>query len=357
MSPFCKHFITYQSILLCTITTADKWTFYAIGTGDLQIEVPNGQSTTKVLLQDALHAPDMGVTIVSISWITNAGCTVSFEKDTCTIRNQHGVTIGIIPPSSNGLYKVECTYVAAASAECIDLLMLHQCLGHIAPSTIHTLMKSSAIEGIQLINNRSAVICDSCKYAKTMCKLIQKERDAPLADALGVEVHTDLWGPLPTPSLGGCKYYVTFTDDHTCYTSAKILHSKDQMLSAYKAYAVWVHTQHGVWIKQLCSNRGGEYTGTDFTVFLQGEGTKCQLITHNTPQHNGVAKALNHQLVECMHVLLHQSGLPKTLWAKALLYAVWLKNCTLTCALGTVMPYECLHKSKPNLASVPEWGQ
>ena len=50
MSPFCEHFITYQSIPLCAITTADKRTFYVIGTGDLQIEVPNGQSTTKVLL-------------------------------------------------------------------------------------------------------------------------------------------------------------------------------------------------------------------------------------------------------------------------------------------------------------------
>ena len=125
MSPFHKHFITYQSILPCTITTADKQTFYAIGTGDLQIEVPNSQCITKVLPQDALHTSDMGMTIVSISWITNAGCTVSFEKDACTIRNQCRVTIGVIPPSSNRLYKVECTYVAAASAECINLLMLH----------------------------------------------------------------------------------------------------------------------------------------------------------------------------------------------------------------------------------------
>ena len=219
--------------------------------------------------------------------------------------------------------------------------MLHQWLGHVAPSTIHTLVKSSAIEGIQLIDNRSAIIYDSCKYAKTMHKPIQKERDTPLADAFGAEVHTDLWGPSPTPSLGGHKYYVTFTDDHMHYTSAKILHSKDQMLNVYKAYAAWVHTQHGAQIKQLHSDRGGEYTGTDFTVFLQGEGTKCQLTMHNTPQHNGVAKALNCQLVEHICALVHQSRLPKTLWAEALLYTVWLKNCMSTHALGTVTPYEC----------------
>ena len=77
------------------------------------------------------------------------------------------------------------------------------------------------------------------------------------------------------------------------YTSVKILHLKDQMLSAYKAYAAWVHTQHGAQIKRLHLDRGGEYTGTDFTVFLQGEGTECQLTMHDTPQHNSVAEALN----------------------------------------------------------------
>ena len=50
MSPSREHFITYRPIPPCTITTTKKRTFYAISTGDLQIEVPNRQSTTKVLL-------------------------------------------------------------------------------------------------------------------------------------------------------------------------------------------------------------------------------------------------------------------------------------------------------------------
>ena len=216
----------------------------------------------------------MGVTIVSICRITKAGCTVSFGGDSCTIKNKQGATIGIIPASSNGLYKVHHTYVAAVPAEHVGLLALHRRLRHIAPSTICVLMKSSAIEGLQLIDDRSAFICDSCEHAKTMRKPIRKEREAPLADSFGMEVHTDLWGPAPISSLGGHKYYVTFTDDHTRYTSVKIFCSKDQTIDAYKSYAAWAHTQHGAWIKRLHSDRGGEYTGTEFTTFLQGEGTE-----------------------------------------------------------------------------------
>jgi Reverse transcriptase (RNA-dependent DNA polymerase) len=45
------------------------------------------------------------------------------------------------------------------------------------------------------------------------------------------------------------------------------------------------------------------------------------------------------------------------LWGEAFYHAVWLKNRTSTRALGVITPYERLHGHKPNLGSVPEWGQ
>ena len=63
----------------------------------------------------------------------------------------------------------------------------------------------------------------------------------------------------------------------------------------------WVQTQHGATIKRLHSDRGGEFTGNKFTKFLQEQGTKRRLTTHDTPQHNGVAEALNRRLMERVH--------------------------------------------------------
>ena len=254
MSPYRERFVSYQSIPLRAITTTDKRIFYAIGTRDLQIKVPNGTSTTSVLLRDALHAPDMGITIVSINRITKAGYTVSFEGDSCKIKNQRGATIGTIPVSSNSLYKVDHAYVAATALERVDLPTLHRQLGHITPDSIRVLIRSGAVDGIQLIDDKSALICNSCEYAKATRKAIHKEQESPLANAFGAEVHTDLWGPSPIPSLGGRKYYVTFTDDHTQYTRISVLRFKDQMLDAYKAFVAWAHTQHGARIKRLRSD-------------------------------------------------------------------------------------------------------
>jgi hypothetical protein len=85
MSPFRERFTTYRDIPARPITAANNRVFYAIGVGDLEIDVPNGASSSKVLLRDALYAPDMGLTVVSIGCIVKAGCTVQFEDGTCKI--------------------------------------------------------------------------------------------------------------------------------------------------------------------------------------------------------------------------------------------------------------------------------
>jgi len=107
------------------------------------------------------------------------------------------------------------------------------------------------VTGLHIIDDGSPFFCKSCEYAKATHKTIQKEQMAPLASAFSKEIHTDLWGPSPLLSLGSCKYYVTFTNNHTQYTQLVLLRSKDETLKAYKAFAAWAQTQHGMRIKQL----------------------------------------------------------------------------------------------------------
>ena len=203
MSPFHHWFKNYQSIPPHAITTANKWTFYAVGTGDLQVEVPNGNSTTPVLLHNTLHTPDMALTIISIGCITSAGHTVTFKNQACKIKNKAGKLIGNIPASARGLSKVEHSYLTADSTpvEQINIHELHRCLGHMPANAIHALIQNQTIKGIQLIDDGSPIICDSCEYVKMTHKVILKECKAPPAKSFSDEVHTDLWGPSPIASL------------------------------------------------------------------------------------------------------------------------------------------------------------
>ena len=361
MSPFREQFVTYQKIDARPITAANNRVFHAIGMGDLEIDVPNGATSSRVLLKDALHAPDLCLTVVSIGRIIKAGYAVQFAGDSCDIKKgEDGRIIGRIPVSANGLFKVEHAFAAAdnaASAEPVDILTLHRRLGHISVDAIRTLIRAGSITGVQVIDDFPPFICDSCEYAKTTRKPIRKERAEPPAQSFGDEVHTDVWGPSPTHSLGGRRYYVTFTDDHTRFTRLEILRTKDEAFKSYKSFTAWAQTQHGARVKRLRSDRGGEFTSNAFNDYLQKQGTERRLTTADTPQHNGIAEALNRRLMERTRAILHQAGLPKNLWAEAILFAVWLKNRTSTKALGNVTPFEKLYGQKPNLANVPEWGQ
>jgi transposase InsO family protein len=356
MSLFRERFTTYRDIPARPITAANNRVFYAIGTGDLEIDVPNGASSSKVLLRDALYAPDMGLTVVSIGHIVKAGCTVQFEDGTCKI-SRNGRTIGNVPASANGLFKVEHALAAAESLEHVDILTLHRRLGHISLNVIRTLIRNKAVSGIHLIDDHPSYACDSCEYAKTTRKPIQKQREGLQADSFGDEIHTDVWGWSTTESLGGRRYNVTFTDDHSRYLWIEPLRTKDETFEAYKAFAAWAKTQHSVQIKRLRSDRGGEYTGCKFSAFLRKQGMERRFTTHGTPQHNGVAESLNRRLFDRVRAMLHQADLPKNLWAEVVRYAVWLKNRTSTKAIGNITPYKWLYGEKPNLGGIPEWGQ
>ena len=78
MSSYHDHFTNFKSIVPKAITAADKHTFEAIGKGDLTIFIPNGSSTTHILLCDVLYVPKMGITLVSIGKLDVAGYAALF---------------------------------------------------------------------------------------------------------------------------------------------------------------------------------------------------------------------------------------------------------------------------------------
>jgi hypothetical protein len=183
------------------------------------------------------------------------GLSVSFQGSTCKIENQKGETVGQIPSNTNRLYRVEHVCAASATAnEVIDIRTLHRRLGHVAVDTIRALVCTQAIQGVSLTDDGQPLYCESCEYAKATWKPIKKEHEAAQASAFGIEVHTDLWGPSPIQTLGGRRYYITFTDDHSRYTVTRLMKTKDKALQAYKDFVAWALTQHSVKIKRLHSD-------------------------------------------------------------------------------------------------------
>jgi gag-pre-integrase-like protein len=69
----------------------------------------------------------------------------------------------------NYLFKAKHALSATdeSPAQSVDILTLHQRLGHISVDTIHALIHAGSITGLQLINDSPPFTYDSCEYAKT----------------------------------------------------------------------------------------------------------------------------------------------------------------------------------------------
>ena len=319
--------------------------------------MPNGGTESELTLHGALHTPSVSYTLVSIAALDEEGYHTHIGAGHLDLTSPQGNQISHIPCTQGRLYKVVHVLDSANSVKPVSIMELHYRMGHIAVESARKLVTSSAVVGVELDTNSPETDCEVCIFAHATRLPIPKVRISPPAQDFRDEVHTDVWGPATIATCQNRRYFVTFTDDATWYTTTFLLHTKDEALEAYKMFEAWAVTQHHCQaIKVLRSDRGGEYLSEVFNQHLQKAGTVRKLTTHDTPQLNGIAEHLNRTLLERIRAFTHTSSLPKSLWGEALRQATWLKNRTATRALNGKTPFEALYSQPPDLSALRTWG-
>jgi hypothetical protein len=189
-----------------------------------------------------LYAQDIGVTIVSISRITAAGHKAIFDGPLLKIYNSSKKLLGEVPVNQ-GLYRVEHNESAYSAVETVTVDELHRRMGHIALDAAKLLVKKGIVDGIELDESQNPRNCNSCEFAKTSRKPIKCKQMTKWAKSFGDKIHSNLWGPAPVRTKGGHEYYVSFTDDHTWFTTLHLQKTKDETFESYKKYQAWARTQ------------------------------------------------------------------------------------------------------------------
>lgn len=93
-----------------------------------------------------------------------------------------------------------------------------------------------------------------------------------------------------------------------------------------------------------------------FDVYLKEKGIRQELTVHDSPQQNGVAERLNRTLVELACAMLIAKNVLKFLWAEAVNYATWLKNCLPSHATPGHTPYSLVNGQHPDLLQAHKFG-
>jgi len=96
-------------------------------------------------------------------------------------------------------------------------------------------------------------------------------------------IHSDVW-TTKTESIGGCKYYMSFIDDHTRKVWVYFMKHKGEMFQHFLNFKTMVEKEKGVSIKCLRSDGGGEYFSNEFNEYLKEHG--IQRSTHVVIPHS-----------------------------------------------------------------------
>ena len=154
----------------------------------------------------------------------------------------------------------------------------HLRLGH---TPLKTLLKmESAVEGLPKLRKENMALCEGCVKGKMHLHshLKLKTRNQW---KLGELVHTDMEGPMPTPSKSGKRYFITFIENNSGHVWLKFTKHKSEALQAFKDYVAWMENLTGNKVKQveslkvLRSDNDSNYCSKDFGDLLKKRG-----ITH-----------------------------------------------------------------------------
>ena len=151
--------------------------------------------TSSILLTDILYCPKMGLTLVLISKLADAGFHSHFMS-CCKIFEARDKVIGDIP-QRNGLYWVDHSIerereIGGMAAKIVSIEELHRRIGHILPEAMRCLVSKGAIEGIELDKSTQLWSCNSCENVKATWKPIRKICKTPCASEFGKEINLDL---------------------------------------------------------------------------------------------------------------------------------------------------------------------
>ena len=143
--------------------------------------------------------------------------------------------------------------------------LLHRMISHINYKSLPHVRK--VVTCLPDLNVDHEGICKGCAKGKNIKNPFRKS-DTILEGILEL-IHSNVCGPMPSTSLSGYVYYVTFIDDYSRKTWVYFLKSKDEVFGKFKEFKALVENFSERKIKTLKKDNGREYTSNKFGNFCK----------------------------------------------------------------------------------------
>ncbi|OMO51183.1 Integrase, catalytic core [Corchorus capsularis] len=235
------------------------------GKGDIVVSTPRGNK----VISDVLYVPEIDVNLISVGQLLERGYK-SFSLK----------------------WKEPAAYAAIDN----DSNLWHMRLGHVSNTALVQLQKHGMMLDLPKLATQSDV-CEVCQLGKKVRVPFPLKSSWRVSKRLQL-VHTDIAGPMRTPSLSKNRYFMLFIDDFSRFAWVFFMKHRSEAAGIFRNFKIWIETQSEFKIKVLRSDNGTEYTSESFEEFLKATGVEHQLTVTYTPQQNGVSERKNRTVME-----------------------------------------------------------
>ena len=324
------------------------------GCGTVEITQKDGDI---LRLLNVLYVPDLAANILSLGRLDEEGCRMTMAGGKLTVFDRHGRLVAEVQRSEGRLYLLKLKVVdqcLVTTEDSSENWLWHSRFGHINFHSLQEMSKRKLVKGLPLISAPDHV-CRSC--------LAGKHHRSPFPQASSFRamkplelVYMDICGPITPSTLGGSRYYLLIVDDFSRLMWVSMLKLKSDALGAFQRFKTLAEAEKGTRVLCLRSDRGGEFTSSEFNEFCISHGIKRQLTTPHSPQQNGVVERKNRTIMSLVRSMLKEKNLPRELWGEAVNTAVYLLNRASTRSLKGLTPYEAWIGRKPSVEHLRIFG-
>ena len=370
-------------------TAAKGGKFKISGTGRVEKRVIFDGRVISLIFDNAIHAPDLNHNLISIGRLDKAGCYSVFGGGGMTCLNREGKPFlsGIIAGSEGTMYEVEVypptgpllpkhqnrplpSTSAAKEAHArvvvfathshnkpADIDTWHRRLGHVGYSVIERMGREQVVKGMDVTTyEKGQGSCEDCIMGKHTRRPFD---DNPTRESEVLErVYIDLWGPARTRSNGGKQFMMQAVDGKSTHTEGYYFADKnaETTLEAFSSYHVMAERQTGKKLMCIRTDGGGEFCNELWDSYCRKFGIVHETTSPYSSQSNGVVERANRTVIERVRVLLHDSGLPASMWCEVASTVLYLKDFIPSARRPNTTPFEDWRGFQPDISHLRPFG-
>jgi hypothetical protein len=223
--------------------------------GKGMVSLSNGKGKS----QDVLLVDGLKHNFLSVSQICDRGCEVVFTSKGCKINS---VNLGQVV--AKGIRTYNNVYVLKEDREECHLSkhdeswLWHRRLGHLNFDHLIMLKNLEAVKDLLRISKPQDSVCKPYQVRKLTRTQFKYKSSTSTKKPLQL-IHMDLCGPSRQEGTGKENYFMLIIDNYSILTWVSFLKEKAEAFEKFKIFKALIENQIGKRLKEVRSNRGGEF--------------------------------------------------------------------------------------------------